>query len=565
VKAKPIAPRRPARARKPASAKKTARHGGDESLEREQMLAEIEALRAAQVEVEQSQQLYAELFELAPIGYVNLTSAGGIHSANNAAAALLNGAAPLISGFSFLTYVDPADHTKFASHLAQCRAVIPGIVSTELALKAPSGPRRFVELISRPSILLGSSQIIYRTVLRDITEQMMALQAESALAASQELLRLVLDNVREYAIFSSDIDRRVTSWNAGAERLLKYKEAEILGQSADIIFTGEDREALLPELEARTALAEGRASDDRWHVRKDGTRFWGSGAMMPMHDAGQTVGFVKIFRDETDIREARQEVDRSRERLWRALQQAETAREEAESAGHAKDRFLAVLSHELRTPLTPILMTTHILSRRKDLPASAREAFEMIRRNVHLEARLVDDLLDITRIARGRIDIMPAAMDMHETILQAVEISRPDFDSKNQRLILSLDAVEQCLNGDGTRLQQVVWNLLKNASKFSAEGGAIQLRTRNAAGRLVVEVSDSGIGIEPEAIERIFDPFEQANKGIARQFGGLGLGLAISKAIVEAHDGVLRAESHGPGQGATFTVELPFGGKNPTN
>ena len=529
------------------------------------MLAEIEALRAAQVEVEHSQQLYAELFEMAPIGYVNLTSSGGIHSANNAAAVLLDGAAPLISGFSFLTYVDPADHTKFASHLARCRAAIPGVVSTELALKASAGGQRVVELISRPSILFGSRQVIFRTVLRDITEQRMTLQAEAALAVSQELLRLVLDNVREYAIFSMDLYRRVTSWNAGAERLLKYNEAEILGRSADIIFTGEDLEARLPDIEARTALADGRASADRWHLRKDGTRFWGSGATMPMHDAGQTVGFVKIFRDETEIREARHEVDLNRERLWQALQQAETAREEAETAGQAKDHFMAVLSHELRTPLTPILMTTHILGRRKDLPPSVHEAFEMIRRNVHLEARLVDDLLDITRIARGRIEIMPAPMDMHEAILQAVEISRPDIESKNQLLTLSLDAAGHRLHGDGARLQQVVWNLLKNASKFTPGDGSIRLRTSNAPGKLVVEVSDGGIGIEAEAIERIFDPFEQANKGIARRFGGLGLGLAISKAIVEAHGGLLCAQSPGPAQGATFTVELPLGGDNAPN
>jgi two-component system CheB/CheR fusion protein len=228
------------------------------------------------------------------------------------------------------------------------------------------------------------------------------------------------------------------------------------------------------------------------------------------------------------------------------------------SLQEAQDRFLAILSHELRTPLTPIVLTAQMLKRRPDLPEPVREAIEMIHRNVNLEARLVNDLLDLARISRGQMEVVRAPMDVHDAITQAVEIARPDFVAKWQKLDLKLDAYRDHIEGDAARIQQVVWNLLKNASKFSPEGGEIRLATCNLKGILVIEVSDSGIGIEPDAIERIFDPFEQANAGISRKFGGLGFGLAISKAVIEAHRGTLRVQSAGLGKGATFTARLPL-------
>ena len=526
------------------------------------MLAEVETLRAAQIEIEHSQQLYAEFFELAPVGYVNLTPTGLIESANAAAAALLNRFRALIRGSRFQSFVSPSDLPKFASHLRRCRVAKAEPVTTELNVRTAGMSERYIELVSRRSTMFGSDSIIYRTVLRDVTERTMAEEAlagsEASLRAVVEQFRLVVGNVREYAIFSTDLERRVTGWYEGAERLLGYSEAEMLGQSADVIFTSEDRKAGMPELEARTALAEGRAIDDRWHRRKDGTTFWGSGIMRPMHDdTGKTPGFVKIFRDETEIRHARQEVDRSREQLWQALQQAEQARQEAEAAGQAKDRFLAVLSHELRTPLTPILVGTHMLGLDKNLPDSVRDTVEMIRRNVRLESRLVDDLLDITRISHGKLEVTREPLDFHDTIRQAIEVSRPDISCREQHLTVSLKAPRSEIEGDSARLQQVVWNLLKNASKFTACGGKIRIATRNKADRLILAVSDNGIGIGQEDVNRIFDAFEQADPLITRQYGGLGLGLAISKAIITAHQGTLRVECHGSGKGATFITELP--------
>ena len=384
-------------------------------------------------------------------------------------------------------------------------------------------------------------------------------RASADLTASEERLRLVVENAREFAIFSMDRERRVTSWNPGAEQILGYSEKEILFQSGDVIFTPEDRAAGGPQQEAQQALAEGRAIDERWHLRKDGSRLWGSGAMMAMRGTGgQAVGLVKILRDQTDARATREALEQNREKLVLSLQQTEAARAEAEAANRTKDHFLAVLSHELRTPLMPVMMAVHMLGYDPTLSEAAREALGMIRRNVEIEARFIDDLLDVTRITRGKLEIVREPMDLHQALRHAVEVSTTDIESKKQRLTVKLRAKKHSLLGDATRLQQLFWNLLKNASKFTPNGGEISVVSRNKAGQIIVEVSDTGVGFEPEAATRIFEAFEQATPETAREFGGLGLGLAIAKATADAHGGSLQAHSAGRNKGATFTVDLPL-------
>ncbi len=241
------------------------------------------------------------------------------------------------------------------------------------------------------------------------------------------------------------------------------------------------------------------------------------------------------------------------------LEVEQTARQAAEDANAAKDHFLAVLSHELRTPLTPISMAMAVLAKRADLPAPVRSTLDMVQRNVDLESHLIDDLLDVTRIARGKMELARTDTDLHEAVRRAVEVSTPDIEAKGQRLTVDMSEGSCRLDGDPARLQQVFWNLLKNASKFTPTGGAIEIRARcQEGGEATVEVTDTGIGLEAGAAERIFNPFEQASTSITRQFGGLGLGLAIAKATVEAHGGVLSVSSPGLGQGATFAVRLPL-------
>jgi two-component system CheB/CheR fusion protein len=248
----------------------------------------------------------------------------------------------------------------------------------------------------------------------------------------------------------------------------------------------------------------------------------------------------------------------SEEELKHALEDMQRSRVDAESAATAKDRFLAVLSHELRTPLTPILVTVGTLSRQTDLPARVREGLDMIRRNVEIESHFIDDLLDITRITRQKFEVVHNSVDLHEAIRGAIEISLPDTTAKDQKLTSALEAKRFTTTGDFSRLQQVVWNLLKNSSKFTPLGGEIHLATKNDGERIQIIITDNGLGIEADILPHIFEAVTQGGESVAREFGGLGLGLAISKATIDAHKGTIQAESRGPHKGAIFTVELPL-------
>jgi signal transduction histidine kinase len=240
------------------------------------------------------------------------------------------------------------------------------------------------------------------------------------------------------------------------------------------------------------------------------------------------------------------------------------ARAEAEAANRAKDEFLAVLSHELRTPLTAVLMNVATLEEEADLTEAHREMVQVIKRNVDLEARLIDDLLDLTRIARGKLELRREVVDMHEQIQYAVKVCcSPDIERKSLRVEVNANAAQRFVWGDPARLQQLLWNLIKNAVKFTPDHGRIQVNSFDGPrGQIVVEVRDSGIGIRPEALPKIFNAFEQADRSITRKFGGLGLGLAICKAICGLHGGRIIAESAGLNSGAVFRVELPIAARD---
>jgi signal transduction histidine kinase/response regulator RpfG family c-di-GMP phosphodiesterase len=234
---------------------------------------------------------------------------------------------------------------------------------------------------------------------------------------------------------------------------------------------------------------------------------------------------------------------------------AQKARAESDRANRAKDSFLAMLSHELRTPLTPVLTSVLALEQSENLPEEMRASLQMIRRNVQLEARLIDDLLDLTRISKGKVQLYLEEADAHLLLRSALEICQADIDKKKLTLRTDFAAENATLEADPARLQQIFWNLIKNAVKFTPEGGRLEIRTVNRDGALCVEVSDTGIGIDEETLPKIFNAFEQGERS---QFGGLGLGLAISKALVETHHGKLIAESAGLDKGATFTAIFPL-------
>ncbi len=245
--------------------------------------------------------------------------------------------------------------------------------------------------------------------------------------------------------------------------------------------------------------------------------------------------------------------------LQQSNEELQSAKEEAESANRAKDRFLAMLSHELRTPLSPVLLMASMLQRRPDLPTDTREALGTICRNVELESRLIDDLLDMSRILSGKLHMQVRPASLHAIVRHAISICGEPAASKNIRIVDQLSAPSDAIEGDPARLQQVIWNLLHNAIKFSPEGGTIHVASDGAEGSdIQVSVTDGGIGIPSDAIGRIFDAFEQGANRTAYKFGGMGLGLAIAKSIVEAHRGAIVARSEGVGHGATFTVRLPL-------
>jgi two-component system, chemotaxis family, CheB/CheR fusion protein len=393
-------------------------------------------------------------------------------------------------------------------------------------------------------------------IARDITQQR---EAAEALRASQERLRLVVENATEYAIFSTDLERRVTIWNSGAQRLLGYTEAEVMGQPADLIFTEEDRAAGAPEQEANTALAEGRASDDRAHRRKDGTRFWASGSLMLMRDAqDNAVGFVKILRDQTAAREAQQALERSQDDLLRVLDQNEAARRELQAADATKDRFLAVLSHELRNPLASIDSAAALLLTQK-LPTGDRaSAAQVVKRQAGAMKALLDDLLDVSRLKLGRLELRKEHVVLSNVVQAALEATRPLLEAGRHELKVDLPADCVELNADPLRLGQVLSNLLTNAIKYTPAGGTIAVQARmEGDDQVVITVADNGAGIEPAQIERMFDMYTQAQSTANQRHIGLGIGLALVKSIVELHGGWVRAASAGLGKGSEFSIGLP--------
>lgn len=233
------------------------------------------------------------------------------------------------------------------------------------------------------------------------------------------------------------------------------------------------------------------------------------------------------------------------------------AKLDAEEANRAKDQFLAMLSHELRTPLTPVLMTIAALQRDPAVHDSFRHDLEVLQRNVELEALLIDDLLDLTRIAHGKFELHQEAVDIHASIEHALSISSSDLAKKELTVAKNYEAIHHHSWADAARLQQVFWNLIKNAVKFTPAGGRVEIRTRNQSpSQIVVEVADTGVGIDPELQPRIFDAFEQGGRAVTSEFGGLGLGLAISKRVIDLHQGTISVYSAGRGQGAIFTVTL---------
>lgn len=378
-------------------------------------------------------------------------------------------------------------------------------------------------------------------------------KAAKAIRKSESWLSTTLLSLAD-AVLATDAQGKIRYLNPVAQRLTGWTQEDAAGRDSSDVFKTIDRATRLPiESPVERVIRKGVMVASARHsllLGQDGveTPIDENAAPIIAPDGGM-MGVVLVFRDISESN--RLELEREQ-----ALVAEREMRAEAERANKAKDHFLAVLSHELRTPLNPILLCVTSMLERASIPEKLRPNFELIRQNVNLQARLIDDLLDVMRVVTGKMPLHLAMADAHALIHQAVLVCQSELLGKEVRLDVALDACECIVRVDAGRFQQVLWNLIKNAVKFTPSGGSITIRTHNSGGRIAIEIADNGIGIESNRLRQIFDPFEQGDGSITRRFGGMGLGLAISKGIIERHQGDLRVASAGKDQGTTFTIEL---------
>lgn len=426
------------------------------------------------------------------------------------------------------------------------RAIREGMIvglANHTVLLARDGSERPIDDSGAP--IKGADGRVLGAVLifRDMTERQ-AIEKERALLAN-------IVESSDDAIISKSLDGIIESWNAAAERLFGYSADEAVGQPITIIIPPEKRE------EERLILEQIRQGKRIKHfetvrISRSGAAIDISLSISPIQDSeGRIIGCSKISRDVTE----RKRIEQERERL---LASERAARSEAEAANRMKDEFLATVSHELRTPLNAILGWATILQHSNlavDLIAKALEAIE---RNARSQAQLIEDLLDVSRITSGKMRLEVRPTELISLIKTAVNSVQHAADAKEIRLQMMLDPTVSQIQGDETRLQQVIWNLLSNAVKFTPKGGQVQIQLDRVDSMAQITVSDSGEGISAEFLPYVFDRFQQADGTSTRRYGGLGLGLAIARHIVEMHGGVIAAHSGGLGQGASFTVQLPL-------
>ncbi|SOZ10692.1 PAS domain-containing hybrid sensor histidine kinase/response regulator [Cupriavidus taiwanensis] len=371
-------------------------------------------------------------------------------------------------------------------------------------------------------------------VTRDLTEQR---RAAEALRQSEESLRLLVEGVKDYAIFMLDPGGHVVSWNAGASYIKGYRRDEIIGRHFSLFYPQEDVAAGKPARHLDLARRAGRIEDEGWRVRKDGSLFWANVTLTAVYDDSRALrGFAKVTRDMSE-RRRREELERSSQRL---------------------NEFLATLSHELRNPLAPVRSALTAMRLAPGDGALANQSLALIERQVTHLSRLVDDLLDIGRITSGRIELRTGPVELDEILALAIEGARPALDAKSQRVDVQGAPAAIRVDADKTRLVQVMQNLVLNASKFSPPGTVVTIAAAVQNRTLEIRVSDQGRGISPHALDDIFQLFVQESRPGTDVQGGLGIGLSLCRSLVELHGGTIAATSAGPGLGSTFTVRLPL-------
>lgn len=358
-----------------------------------------------------------------------------------------------------------------------------------------------------------------------------------------ELFFRFLDQTRDYALIAIDLEGRVVHWNNGAEELLGYSDAEMQGETLDRIFTPEDRQLRIPEVEFQRAQVTGRSIDERFHLKKNGGRFWASGVLVACRaEDGRLLGFGKIMRDRSDAR-----------------QHLELVKGQAEACLAMDERrrsFLASVAHELRGPLSPLGFAVEMLRQRH--PVDPELVAAMIERQTSTLTRLVEDLLDSVRLGWGKFELRTAPVDLGAAVQAAVD-SIADVAARH-RHVLTLSPAPQRMTvlADADRLHQVFTNLLTNAVKYTPDGGRIDVALSQEDGECLVEIADTGLGLDPAQLEHVFELFTRAHVSQDHDSPNLGLGLAIVHELLLLHEGSIQAQSDGPGKGTRFVVRLPL-------
>jgi PAS domain S-box-containing protein len=374
----------------------------------------------------------------------------------------------------------------------------------------------------------------FAKVTRDLTARR---AEEEKLRQSEERFRLMVESVKDYAIFMLDEDGNVTTWNAGAMQIKGYRREEIIGRPISVFYSADDNAALKPQRELEIAAKFGRIEDEGWRVRKDGSMFWANVIITAVRDStGRLLGFAKVTRDMSE-----------RKRL-----------EELEVSSRRMSEFLATLAHELRNPLAPVRNAVSAMQLAPNTDPLLRQCRDVIDRQIGHLTRLVDDLLDIGRITTGKIELRIAAVDIQDVVARSVEAARPFSDGRGQTIKVVMPATPLVVRGDLTRLVQVLQNLLNNASKFSPNGTQISIHVATERRAVVVRVKDQGRGIPESALVSIFDLFMQEGHAQNPTDTGLGIGLTLCRSLVELHGGAIQAASGGRGKGSTLTVRLPL-------
>ncbi|WP_332813987.1 PAS domain-containing sensor histidine kinase [Ramlibacter sp.] len=362
-----------------------------------------------------------------------------------------------------------------------------------------------------------------------------------------ELLhQLFLAQTREYAFIVTDPDGLIIGWNGAAQAILGYSAAEVQGMPVSVVFTEEDRARGLDRHELAVALRDSRSEDDRWHRRKDGTNIWVTGTVVAIRgDAGEVLGFVKVLRDRTDLR-----------------MQLESLENDLEKADRARERtaqFLRSLGHELRNPLSPLQSSAQILERVGGDERLQRVA-AIMKSQIATLRRLADDLMEAARLDTGRVELNLQRVDLRPLVEDCVLGHREAALQRGVQLEAVLPPVPLCVAIDRERFQQVLNNLMANAIKYTPAGGRVWCKATQEADQAVLRVEDTGIGIDPAVLPRIFDLFTRDPRAEQMEPGGMGIGLAVVHEVVRLHRGIVQVRSAGHGRGSEFTVRLPMAG-----